>query len=98
MNESNPKLSAYRMGWILVTFDLPVGSDLERRDATRFRKFLLDDGYLMLQFSVYARPCVSLEHIDKHRDRVRKIAPESGFVRIMFFTDKQWEYGDPRFR
>ena len=47
------------MGWMIVAFDLPVVEKEQRKAATRFRKFLLDDGYQMLQFSVYARSLVS---------------------------------------
>ncbi len=90
MSNHDNKGSPYRMGWILVAFDLPVGTDRERRQATSFRKFLKDDGFLMLQFSVYVRPCVSYEHIEKHAARLKGLAPMNGLVRIMFFTDKQW--------
>ena len=41
--------------WLMVFFDLPVGTRTERRHATRFRNYLKRDGFLMLQFSVYAR-------------------------------------------
>ncbi|MDD9851502.1 MAG: CRISPR-associated endonuclease Cas2 [Gammaproteobacteria bacterium] len=44
---------------MLVLFDLPVTTKRERDKATRFRKKLLDDGYSMLQFSVYMRSCPS---------------------------------------
>jgi len=43
--------------WIIVFFDLPVKKPAQRRAATQFRKFLLKDGYIMLQYSVYARVC-----------------------------------------
>jgi CRISPR-associated protein Cas2 len=85
------KQSPFRMGWILVMFDLPVLTDRERKDATRFRNNLLDDGYLMIQFSVYARPCVSYEHLEKHLAKVQVFVPEAGNVRIMFMTDEQWK-------
>lgn len=84
------KLSPYRMGWILAIFDLPVGTGEERLTATKFRKFLLDDGYMMLQFSVYVRPCVSYEHMEKHSARIKSAAPRRGFVKVMYFTDRQW--------
>ncbi|MFI3291833.1 MAG: CRISPR-associated endonuclease Cas2 [Opitutales bacterium] len=83
-------MSAFRMGWLMAMFDLPVGLDEERREATRFRKSLLDDGFMMIQFSVYARPCVSLERLEKHYKRVSLFAPKTGNVRLLFFTDKQW--------
>ena len=39
----------------MVFFDLPVKTARDRREASQFRKFLLNDGYHMIQFSVYAR-------------------------------------------
>lgn len=78
------------MGWILVMFDLPVLTDGEKKMATRFRKDLLDSGYLMIQWSVYARPCVTYEHMDTHISRVKSVTPEAGNVRLMFITDEQW--------
>ena len=82
------------MGWILVMFDLPVLTDTERKMASRFRKDLLDGGYLMIQFSIYARPCVSYEQMDTHIARVKAIMPEAGNVRLMFITDEQWGKSD----
>jgi len=85
------KKSPFRMGWILAMFDLPVMSDRERKAASRFRHDLLDNGYLMIQFSVYARPCVSYEHMDSHIARIKGCIPEAGNVRLMFMTDEQWK-------
>ena len=48
-------LSAYRAMWLLAMFDLPVETKDNRRDYVRFRRVLLKDGFMMLQFSVYAR-------------------------------------------
>ena len=42
---------------ILVFFDLPVTTGEERRAYTKFRKFLIKDGFLMLQESVYLLMC-----------------------------------------
>ena len=47
------------MGWLMAMFDLPVMTDKERKMASRFRNDLIDHGFLMIQFSVYARPCVN---------------------------------------
>ena len=78
------------MGWVLVMFDLPVGTEDQRRTATLFRKGLLDTGYLMIQFSVYARPCVSFDSMESHTRLLEKTVPAAGNVRVMFFTDQQW--------
>ena len=42
---------------MMVIFDLPVLTAKQRKMATRFRNFLLTDGYTMLQYSVYVRIC-----------------------------------------
>jgi CRISPR-associated protein Cas2 len=47
------KSEEVRFVWMFVFFDLPVGTKTDRRNATRFRKFLKDDGFMMLQWSVY---------------------------------------------
>ena len=78
------------MGWLMAMFDLPVLLEEERREATRFRKALLDDGFIMIQYSVYSRPCVSLERMTKYYERVKSYAPTTGDIRLLFFTDRQW--------
>ena len=45
-----------RLMRILVMFDLPVKTKAERRSATQFRNFLVNDGYHMVQYSVYLCP------------------------------------------
>jgi CRISPR-associated protein Cas2 len=78
------------MGWIMAMFDLPVMTDEQRKTASRFRKDLRDHGYLMIQWSVYARPCVSYEQMDSQIAKVKTITPAAGNVRLMFITDEQW--------
>lgn len=84
------KKSPFRMGWLMAMFDLPVLLEEERKEAARFRKALLDDGFIMIQYSVYSRPCVSLEKMMKYYERVKTYAPTTGDIRLLFFTDKQW--------
>ena len=77
--------------WMMVLFDLPVGTKMERRAATRFREFLLDQGFEMCQLSVYMRFCAGKEHTQVYTRRVQSALPESGKVQIVYFTDKQYE-------
>ena len=84
------KAEEARFVWMFVFFDLPVGTKAERRAATRFRKFLKDDGYMMLQWSVYARICRGEDGADKHLKRVTKALPGKGSVRTLQVTDRQY--------
>jgi len=79
------------MGWLLVMFDLPVMTSEQRKVAAQFRKDLLQEGYLMLQYSVYMRTCTSLDQRRKHQRRLAMLVPCSGNVREVYLTDQQWE-------
>ncbi len=75
---------------ILVFFDLPVTTKIEQRAATRFRNFLLKDGFFMVQYSVYSRICKGTESTDKHQKRIEIHLPEHGSIRVLQITDKQY--------
>ncbi len=84
------KSEEVRFVWMFVFFDLPVGTKTDRRWATRFRKFLKDDGFLMLQLSVYARVCRGEDGADQHTHRVTRSSPPKGSVRAGQVSDKQY--------
>ena len=84
-------LTGYRLMWMLVMFDLPVIEAAERKAATGFRKFLLDQGFEMAQFSVYLRHCTGPEQAETLTKRVQGELPQGGKVDILYFTDKQYE-------
>lgn len=82
--------SKYRMGWIIVCFDLPVGDKEEIRQANAFRKSLLKLGYFMLQNSIYVRTCVTYEKTEQHLRNLKYIAPDTGSITAFYITDRQW--------
>ena len=84
-------VSGYRCMWVLTMFDLPVNTKQARRAYTQFRKKLLQDGFTLLQYSVYVRHCASEENADVHAARVERTLPDDGEVRVIYFTDKQYE-------
>jgi CRISPR-associated protein Cas2 len=84
-------LSGYRIMWMFVLFDLPVGTKRERKAATRFRKELLDLGFAMSQYSVYLKFCAGKEHADALARRIEALMPAAGKVHIVTITDKQYE-------
>jgi len=86
----DPVCSKYRMAWVLVFFDLPVGTPEERKAATNFRKDLIQDGYMMVQFSVYARPCGTADRVDTQVRRLKTKIPTKGEVRGLMISDAQW--------
>lgn len=75
---------------ILVFFDLPVALRKDRRNYSIFRKFLINDGYSMVQFSVYSRITLNHDDAKKHIERLKRNLPPKGSVRVMQVTEKQY--------
>lgn len=84
-------LTGYRIMWMMVLFDLPVKTKIQRRNATRFRQFLLDQGFEMAQFSVYLRWCSGKEQVDATTKRIAGQVPAKGSVQIVTITDRQYQ-------
>ena len=76
---------------IVVFFDLPVVTAKEKKAAAKFRKFLIKDGYNMMQWSVYSRICNGTDSVAMHRQRLKQNLPENGSVRALTLTEKQFE-------
>src|SRR3546814_20903938 len=72
-------------------FDLPVDTKEHAREATKFREFLLDEGFEMSQFSIYARFCNGKEHYETYFRRIEAHLPDRGEIHVLNFTDKQYE-------
>ncbi|MBR2709515.1 CRISPR-associated endonuclease Cas2 [Candidatus Saccharibacteria bacterium] len=81
---------SFRFMRSIIVFDLPVKTKPERRQATQFRKALLDDGFEMLQYSVYTRICNNRDNADVHLNRVKKFAPKNGSIRMITVTENQY--------
>lgn len=75
---------------IIVFFDLPVITEKNRKEANRFRKYLIKSGFLMMQESVYCKlvqnevaALTVIDHLDKNK-------PSSGLVQVLRVTEKQF--------
>jgi len=76
--------------WVFVFFDLPTKTKKERKKYTDFRRFLLKDGFIMMQFSVYSRICKGDDSVDTHKKRVKEHLPPKGHIRMLSITDLQY--------
>lgn len=75
---------------ILVFFDLPVTSKKDRKAYADFRKFLIKDGFSMIQYSVYAKTTRNYDDAKKHYAVIKSHVPSRGAVRAMIVTEKQY--------
>ena len=75
---------------MMVFFDLPMVTRAEKRAYTVFRRFLLNDGYDMIQFSVYGRILNGSDAEQKHLKRLTANLPPADSVRVLTVTEKQY--------
>ncbi len=76
--------------WIIAMFDLPTDTATARKSYTYFRKSLISHGFIMLQYSVYARHYPSEEKAEVHETQIKHSLPPEGEVRLLNLTDKQF--------
>lgn len=75
---------------LIIFFDLPVVSKADRKVYASFRKYLITNGYLMMQYSVYCKLFANREAAVKHVNLLQRNVPKKGQVRILLVTEKQY--------
>ena len=74
----------------MVFFDLPNVYAKDKRNYLKFRKFLLSEGFIMTQESVYSKIILNQQQADLLFNRVRKNAPKKGIIQVLTITEKQY--------
>ena len=74
----------------IVFFDLPNVYANDRKNYIKFRKFLINDGFIMLQESVYSKLIMNSEQGKLLRDRLKKAAPKKGIIQVLIITERQY--------
>lgn len=75
---------------IIVFFDLPTETSKDRRIYSKFRKYLIEDGFIMLQESVYAKLALNNSIVNAIKDKLYKNKPPKGIVQLLVITEKQF--------
>lgn len=76
---------------LLVMFDLPMDNNIEKKEYRHFRKFLIKNGFLMLQYSIYIRICTNQDMANNYMAKIEKNIPPDGAIRGLIITEKQYE-------
>ncbi len=84
------KEMSFRYMRIIVFFDLPVETSDDRRAYRYFRKFLIKNGFLMMQESVYSKLVLNTTVASTVMGIVRKNCPADGLVQMLMVTEKQY--------
>lgn len=81
---------SYRFMRVIVMFDLPVLSSQDKREYRRFRKFLLSNGFIMMQQSIYSKLALNNTVANSIIKNVKENKPKEGLVQLLTITEKQY--------
>lgn len=76
---------------LMVFFDLPTSTNTDKKNYTKFRKYLLSEGFMMMQYSIYTRICNGSDSVEKYLNRIKNNTPPKGHIRTLSVTEKQWQ-------
>lgn len=82
---------SYRFMRVMIMFDLPVETKKQRRIYSKFRKRLLENGFLMMQYSIYIKSVANKDAADFSVLQIKQFLPQDGHVRALIITEKQYE-------
>lgn len=75
---------------IMVFFDLPTDTVQDRRAYRLFRKYLISEGFIMMQESVYTKLALN-EHVAQSViQNLKQHRPENGLVQALRVTERQF--------
>lgn len=75
---------------IMIFFDLPMETSADIRNYNAFRKFLIKEGFIMMQKSVYTKLALNGSVSDSIKTAVKKNLPPKGLVELLEVTERQF--------
>lgn len=75
---------------LLLFFDLPVETSVNRRNYAMFHKFLVKNGFIMMQKSVYSKLVTNNVMSSALKEKVAGNLPPEGIVELLEITENQF--------
>lgn len=75
---------------LIVFFDLPMNTNKDLVEYRNFRRFLLKNGFIMMQESVYSRLVLNNNSSSLLKKQIIKNLPKGGLIQLLQITEKQF--------
>ena len=75
---------------LMVFFDLPIETQKNRHDYAVFRRYLIKNGFIMMQKSVYSKLVLNNVTSQVVREKLRQNLPPEGLVELLEVTENQF--------
>jgi len=80
----------FRIMRLIVMFDLPTETSKDRKNYRKFRRFLIKNGYVMMQYSIYSKIILNRTVLNHQKTKLKQNAPDKGFVELLIVTENQY--------
>lgn len=74
----------------IIFFDLPNVYTNDKKNYTKFRRFLINEGFIMMQESVYSKLMMNSQQIQLLIQRIKRNAPKKGIIQVLNVTENQY--------
>ena len=81
---------SFRYMRLLIFFDLPTDTAKDRKRYREFRKLLINEGFIMMQESVYSKLTLNNSIANSTKDKIYKNKPPKGIIQMLTITEKQF--------
>lgn len=81
---------SYRYMRLMVFFDLPTLTVKDGQNYRQFHKFLIKNGFIMTQYSVYSKLVLNASHAESVKEILAKNVPQNGLVQCLQITERQF--------
>lgn len=80
----------FRIMRLIIMFDLPTKTSVDKRSYRVFRKFLIKNGYSMVQYSIYSKIIINRSVLNHQKIKLKQNAPPKGYVETLVVTENQY--------
>lgn len=81
---------SYRFMRLIIFFDLPTLTSIDRREYRKFRTNLIKSSFIMLQESVYCKLLLNQTAVNSIIKHLESIKPSKGLVQVITITERQF--------
>lgn len=76
---------------LVLFFDLPQETKTDQRHYRQFVKYLKTEGFIRIQYSVYAKLCINNDSAKTIQKRLKNNVPDNGDIRYLIITERQYQ-------
>ncbi len=76
---------------LVIFFDLPTMTSQDKREYRELIKFMKENGFIRLQYSIYSKLCINQQATLTAKKRFEKNCPVKGDIRYLVLTEMQYQ-------